>query len=51
MFLDPWNSDEQGGQVLIVAGGAPEQAEPDALVHLRGILARFSDRAVLRVCG
>ncbi|MGM1060895.1 DnaB-like helicase C-terminal domain-containing protein [Saccharothrix sp. Mg75] len=40
---------DREGRVLVVAGGAPDQADPDALVRLSELLAPYGDRAVLRV--
>lgn len=39
---------ERGGHLLFVAGGAPEQAEPDALIALSGMLRPYP-LAALRV--
>ena len=40
---------QRGGQLLIVAGGAPDQADPDALIRLSELLTPFGDQATLRV--
>jgi hypothetical protein len=40
---------QRGGRLLVVAGGAPDQADPDALVRLGDVLSPFGDQAVLRV--
>lgn len=40
---------DRGGQVLVVAGGAPDQADPEALELLHRVLEPFDDRADLLV--
>ena len=40
---------QRGGQLLVVAGGAPDQADPDALIRLGELLEPFCDQVELRV--
>lgn len=39
----------RGGRLLVVAGGAADQADPDALVRLGAMMEPYGDRAALRV--
>jgi HKD family nuclease len=40
---------DRGGQILVVAGGAPDQADPEALELLHRVLEPFASRAELLI--